>query len=125
MIKTEEEVEVFLDKIHAIIEEDERNLVLLGRTKGLDKTDVFMKEYNIKHKMICDELLKLSVLNYSYTEYDDNPKWKHEEIWVFGKFFMVEGIECNETIYIKLKLRNNVICMSFHPQVFSLKYPYL
>lgn len=125
MVRTEEEVFDFLENVQTIINESETNLIILGRTKTDDKTRKFMDKYNIKHKMVCDEILKLDVLNYSYTDFDDNPKWAHEEVWFFGQVLMIEGVKRKDTVYIKLKLRDNVVCMSFHPQEFELKYPYL
>jgi len=125
MIKAEEEVRSFLEKVQGIIDESDRNLIILGRTKTDNKTRNFMNKYNIKHKMVCEEILKLDVSNYSYTDFDDNPNWAHEEVWFFGQVLMIEGVKFRDTIYIKLKLKDNIVCMSFHPQEFELKYPYL
>ncbi|KNY30159.1 hypothetical protein [Pseudobacteroides cellulosolvens] len=125
MQKSEIEVREFLTKVHNIIEDSYNNLKILDRTQGVDKTREFRNLYNIKHDMICEQILALDVTNYSYTDYDDNPKWKCEEVWFFGQTLSIEGVNNRDIIYIKLKLRNNVICMSFHPQEFKLRFPYL
>jgi len=122
MVKTKEEVEQFLELIKCALKQSYQNLTIIKKTKGEDKTREFMIENNIRHERICGELIKLDVSNYSYTEKDDNKNWQGE-VWIFGQIMEVRHNQMEE-IYIKLKIRNSIICMSFHVKEFDLKYPY-
>lgn len=123
MTKSIEEVKGFLYEVHKRLNKSKDNLYIL-RKKGKDKTNEFRIMYNISSEMVCGEVLKLDISNYSYTDYDDNPKWPNEEVWIFGQILSIPGVLSYEEMYIKLKIRNNVVCMSFHPKEFDLKYPY-
>ncbi len=118
---SEEEVMKFLSDMTSILNNGNENtsLYIVKENNPGDKTNKFMIEYNVTRKIIYQELLKLDITNYSYTDYDDNPKFKGEMIWVFGQMF--GSIE----VYIKLKLRQKVICLSFHEKEYDLQYPYL
>ncbi len=86
-----------------------------------DKTFQFQAEYNLTSKDICNELLRLDITNYSYTDYDDNPRFENEKVWIFGQMFW------KEEVYIKLKIRQGgkVVCLLFHKKEYGLDYPYL
>ena len=79
-------------------------------------------QYNVKDKDIIKEIKKLDISNYSKTENDDNPKWEHEKMWIFGQIFKTDAKYFE--MYIKLKLRRKVICFSFHPKEFDINYVY-
>lgn len=123
MTKSIEEVEDFLNEVHKRLKKSKDNLYIVQK-KGKDKTNEFRSMYNISSEIVCEEILKLDISNYSYTDYDDNPKWPDQEVWIFGQMLSIHGVLSHEEIYVKLKIRNNVVCMSFHPKEFDLKYPY-
>lgn len=124
MIKTKEEVRRFIDEVHKYLEESPDNLKIEGRTRNEDKTYNFRSHYGISEKIICEELLKLDISNYSKTEYDKEPRWSHEEVWIFG-LDMIGLAKSKIEVYIKLKIRKRVICLSFHPSEYRINYPYL
>jgi len=115
------DVSKFLSGMTSILEsgDEDTSLYIVKETKPDDKTYKFMVEHNITRRVIYEELLKLDITNYSYTDYDDNPRFTGEQIWVFGQMFGTYEV------YIKLKLRGKVVCLSFHEKEFDLKYPYL
>ncbi len=123
MIKSIEEVEDFLREVHKRLKDSKENLYIVVK-KGKDKTNEFRVMYNISSEIVCEELLKLDISNYSYTDYDDSQKYPNEEVWIFGQILSIPGVLRFEEIYIKLKIRNNVVCMSFHPKEFDITYPY-
>jgi len=120
-ICTQEEVEKFLENVHILLSgiSPENNLYVLKENKAGDKTHEYMIRNNINRQIICTEILKLDTTNYSKTDYDDNPHFKNEKVWLFGQMYGTEEL------YIKLKLRGKVICLSFHEKQFDIKYPYL
>lgn len=80
-----------------------------------------MIQYGITETQIREELRKLDISNYSYTDNDTDPRFASEQNWVFGQMFdnMIE-------VYIKIKVRRRkVICLSFHEKEWDLHYPYL
>lgn len=83
MIKTKEEVEEFLEIIKSILDKSYRNLTIVKKSRGEDKTRKFMIENNIKHERVCEELIRLDVSNYSYTDDDENKNWQggRVDIW--------------------------------------------
>ncbi|OIQ11566.1 hypothetical protein [Neomoorella thermoacetica] len=117
----EEEVEEFLSNIKRLLASEKwmDNLIIVKENKEGDKTQKFRSEKNITHSIVARELLKLDITNYSYTDYDDNPRFKNEVVWIFGTVYGTEEI------YIKLKIREKVICLSFHEAEYELNYPYL
>ena len=120
--KTKEEVEAFLQNVHTILTENIENLIIIERSTKEDKTYSFRAEYGITSKYICEKLLELNLSNYSFTD-EDRDTSKPGEIWVFGQMFQIKEKNYLK-IYIKLKLREKVICLSFHPKEFDLRYPY-
>jgi hypothetical protein len=122
MVRANEEVRDFLDKIQEALKQSFENLIINKKTKGKDKNREFQIEYGIGHNRICEEILRLDITNYSETDEDDGAGWTGE-VWIFGQIVEVAQNQYME-IYIKLKLRNKIICLSFHPKEFDLKYPY-
>jgi len=118
MICNKDEVNYFLKEVHGKLNESEKNFYK-HKSK---KTDNFQTEFGITDNQIIEEIKKLDVSNYSKTEYDDNPKWTHEKMWIFGQMFKTDNNYIE--VYIKLKMRKNVICFSFHPKEFDIHYPY-
>ncbi len=116
---TEDEVNEFLNELKRILCTGKVTIVkehCIG-----DKTNEFMIVNNITRRIVVDELLKLDILNYAYTDYDNNPIFSDELVWIFGQMYN------SYEVYIKLKIRPNsrVICLSFHEKEFDLRYPYL
>lgn len=122
MIRTNDEVKAFLNKIQETIKQSYENVMIYKKTKGRDKNREFQIEYGIGHQRICEEILKLDITNYSQTDEDDGAGWTGE-VWIFGQVIEVAHNQYME-IYIKLKFRNKVICLSFHPKEYDIKYPY-
>lgn len=122
-IKCENEVDKFLEEIKNRLNESFNNLKIIKRTKSEDKTTNFMIQYGLNNKMICEELLKLDITNYSYTDKDHDTNRKGE-VWFFGQIFITDK-RLPLKVYIKLKLNSKVICLSFHEQEHELRYPYL
>jgi hypothetical protein len=122
MIKTKDEVNSFLRVIQEIINQSFENVIIINKTNGNDKTRKFQIEYGINHKRICEELLKLDISNYAETDKDNKAGWTGE-VWIFGLMMEVAQNHYME-VYIKLKFRGSVICMSFHPKEYDIRYPY-
>ncbi len=76
------------------------------------------------YNSLC-ECKTLDVTNYSYTDKERDEKRPPENVWIFGQILHIADAELYFEIYIKLKLRNNIICLSFHPKEDEIKYPYL
>lgn len=124
-IKSEEDVKKFIENLHKIISSSYRNLTIIRRTLSEDKTYNFMVEYGITSDMICEQLLQLDITNYSYTDKERDKTRQPENVWIFGQILQVDDSKVIIEVYIKLKLRNNVICLSFHPKEDEIQYPYL
>lgn len=122
-IASELEVENFLSRVFYILRESDKGLYIVKRTNSEDKTGNFMIETGLTNDMICEELLNLTIQNYSYTDTDRDPNRKGE-VWLFGKFLKPPLSEESTEIYIKLKLQGRVVCLSFHPSEFPLSYQY-
>jgi len=119
--KSRAEVGKFLDKLKELISEDESNIQIVEKSRDkTDKTKAFRLETGYNKSDIINELLKLDICNYSYTDKDRNPKFSGE-VWIFGSYIEEIRIEA----YIKLKKRKKVICLSFHEKEYELFYPYL
>jgi hypothetical protein len=99
------------------------NLIILKRRRTTDKTQKFMDEQGIKHQHILEELMKLDVSNYSETDEDYEIRFLGD-VWIFGQMYYSEKDRCFYEMYIKIKLVNGVVCMSFHPKEFDIRYPY-
>ncbi len=124
MIKTQEEVERFIEEVHRRLRESTKNIYIVLKHTVEDKTHNFMNEYNLTDEMICEELLKLNITNYSKTEQDIDDRFRGG-FWFFGQMFEVPDTRESLEIYIKIKLKKRVICMSFHPKEWKINYPYL
>lgn len=118
MICSKDVVEEFLKEVNFRLNESEKNFYKHKSRKTLS----FQAEYNITDNQIIEEIKKLDISNYSKTENDNNPKWAHEKMWFFGQMFKTDNSYIE--VYIKLKLRNKVICFSFHPKEYDIHYPY-
>jgi len=121
-VEKRSEIDCFLKEMKSLLSGDNgvRNLQIpLKNNLDEDKNYQFRVEHNLKSGHICKELLKLDITNYSYTDYDDNPKFKNEKVWIFGQMFSTKEV------YIKLKIRGKVVCLSFHEKGYDLKYPFL
>lgn len=122
MRKTKDKVSDFLKVIQELINQSFENVEIIKKTIGNDKTRKFQIEYGINHQRVCEELLNLDISNYSETDKDDGVGWTGE-VWIFGLMMEVAQNQYME-VYVKLKLRKRVICISFHPKEYDIKYPY-
>lgn len=122
-VALETEVEDFLSRVFSILRESSKGLYIVKRTNGEDKTGNFMIETGLTNDMICEELLTLTIKNYSYTD-TDRDSHRTGEVWLFGKVLKPPLINKKTEIYIKLKLQGRVVCLSFHPSEFPLRYQY-
>lgn len=75
-----------------------------------------MVELGLSHNDVADILVNLKDENYCETVPDD--KFKGEWLWVFG--YVYNDVE----LYIKVGVRAKVVCVSFHPKEFVIRYPY-
>ena len=122
-VASETEVENFLSVVFPILNESPESLIIVKRINSEDKTANFQYETGLTHDMICAEILALDCSNYSYTDKDRDQNRK-EELWFFGKILNPPLIDESTEVYIKLKLQGRVICLSFHPSMFPMDYPY-
>ncbi|MCR4427386.1 MAG: type II toxin-antitoxin system MqsR family toxin [Firmicutes bacterium] len=107
------QVRCFLDRAKALIVEGKWNLV--KRQKNLDAL-AFM---GWTEEVVLETLCSLAVENY-VTGPEGDRGFPGEEVWTFG-------IETdNGEYYIKLKVRtgDGLVCLSFHPAEYPLRYPY-
>lgn len=122
-ICSQDEVERFLAKMKNLLQ-DPTELIIVKKTENKeDKTMAFQAKYNLKARDVLDNLLQLDSTNYSCTDNDYDTE-KGGEIWIFGQILMSPLVNPDVHIYIKLKLRQNVVCLSFHEAEFELQYPY-
>ncbi|WP_021169763.1 hypothetical protein SOV_45640 [Sporomusa ovata DSM 2662] len=119
--ESEENVGSFLRKVKDLLN-DPNNLSIVQKTGIKDKTREFREKYGINHQMVCEELLRLDSSNYSYT--DNDHKEIGGEFQIFGQFILPPIVDKPIEVYIKLKIRGRVVCMSFHEAEFPLNYPY-
>ncbi len=124
-IAIEAEVESFLSEVFSILNKLPRGLIIPRRTNSEDKTLNFQIKTGLTHNLIREELLKLNISNYSYTDKDRDLKRKGE-LWLFGKLLSPPLIDEITEVYIKLKIQQGrVICLlSFHSSEYDLRYPY-
>jgi len=54
---------------------------------------------------------------------DDNKKIGGV-LFMFGQFILPPIVDAPLEVYIKLKIKKRVVCMSFHDAEFPLDYPY-
>lgn len=88
-----------------------------------DKTDRTLIYLGLTRANCKEELMSLSVLDYTSGPDPDFSKPDRAPLWVFGK--ILKG----EEIYIKLKVvegpaRDSAICISFHIAEEPLSYPF-
>ena len=118
-VDSKETVEVFLTQVKNLLS-DSSNLYIVQKT---DRPREFTERYGIKHEMVCSQICELDVGNYSYTDKDDN-RMIGGDFLFFGQFILPPIVDVALEIYIKLKIRRKVVCMSFHEAEFQLDYPY-
>jgi len=124
-IAIEAEVESFLSEVFSILNKFPKGLYIPRRTNSEDKTLNFQIKTGLNHHLIREELLSLTISNYSYTDRDRHLKRKGE-LWLFGKLLNPPLIDEITEVYIKLKIQQGrVICLlSFHPSEYDVRYPY-
>ena len=122
-VASKTEIESFLSEVFSILNDSYKSLYIAQRTHSEDKTQLFRDTFGFTHEMICEEILKLKVSNYSYTDLD-NGVGRKGEIWFFGMDFYPSLKGEKIEIYIKLKLQRGVICLSFHPAEYPMRYSY-
>ncbi|KUO74913.1 MAG: hypothetical protein APF81_08145 [Desulfosporosinus sp. BRH_c37] len=124
-IAVETEVESFLSEVFSILNKFPKGLYIPRRTNSEDKTLNFQIKTGLNHNLIREELLSLTISNYSYTDRDRDLKRKGE-LWLFGKLLNPPLIDEITEVYIKLKIQQGrVICLlSFHPSEYDVRYPY-
>jgi len=111
----------------------------------LDEVEVFLKDFHVKYKVFdiifrdsreknANTLLMLDIIplkrreiiesicaaDYSEGPLDDR-LYGIASLWVFGKVFK------QTEMYIKISMgapNSNVICISFHPAIKPMSYPY-
>lgn len=119
-LKTQEEVQAFLDLLHTILQ-DQENLQILPREKNMN----FTRKYGLGDKEVIKFLLDLDISNFSDSASDDNPK-RVGEVWIFGKtlFDSVECLGSGVIVYIKLQVKEFLLCIFLHEAEYKLEYPY-
>lgn len=132
---TKEEIEQYLNEFKAEIESENYTIQLGSRR---EKNKVFIEEYCLNEAKIKDILLSLNLFDFSkkLKNDSDNPKYKDEIIYLFGKSRKMckiygnenetddEQYECVE-IYIKInKTIDNVFIISFHKAEYEMDYPF-
>ena len=119
MIKSENEVSIFLKLVFGILGDDNRCSINDAAWVGKEnKTRKYMNETGIKFDDIKEVIKELTVANYSSTENDGNKNFPNELVWKFGITKTMVDVE--EELYIKLKIRkfeeDTLLVMSFHPE---------
>ena len=122
-ICSQDEVERFIARMSNLLHNPNKLSIIKKTANKEDKTMAFQTKYNLKDRDVLDNLLQLDSTNYSYTDNDDDPE-KEGEVWIFGQILMSPLVKPDVHIYIKLKLLQNVVCLSFHEAEFKLQYPY-
>jgi len=118
MVKSREEVGVFLKKSKEILSDEDHDLDILQKKKGEFYTDPYitkntMMDLDYEDEDIKEELKNLTVKDYIETVPDIGKK-KSSPIpfWVFGKKIQ------ERDVYIKYKIRSEsskkIFCISFH-----------
>ncbi len=112
---SKEEVFQFLFAVKAKLLLDQvNNLHIWNRNDR--KNENCMLELGLCHNDVADIILKLEIDNYSETQ--ECTIYKGEKIWIFGYDYH------SYELYIKLRLRKKVICISFHEKEYEINYPY-
>ena len=119
-VKTKEDVETFLKKAKACLDDDtlwkiNDDMWANGR---VNKTQLFLARKNLHDDDIAEIIRKLQVANYCYTADDRNANFPNETFWFFGITTFI--IDSEEKLYIKMKIRKLedefLLVMSFHPE---------
>lgn len=111
----EGEVVQFIFDIRAKLMLDKlNNLYIVPRADR--KNQLCMLNLGLRHNDVADILSQLETENYSETVDDTDRPGKY--LWVFG--FIYDGNE----LYIKISLREKVVCVSFHIKEHVITYPY-
>lgn len=116
-IESKENVKAFLIKVKQCIDNNSWTINNNPWANGIvNKTNLFMAEKNLSDIDVISVVKELSLVNYSYTDYDINPNFPNETFWFFGiKKYIVDT---KENLYIKLKVRefdeDYLLIMSFH-----------
>ena len=104
-VRPRSEVISYLQDIHAKLMLDKvNNLIIWPRADS--KNEQCMEELGLRHNDVADILQSLDEKHYHETvpDYDFPGEW----LWVF----LYQHYE--HVLYIKIKLRSRVICVSFH-----------
>jgi len=123
-IDSKDAITQLLENIHERLRSDSDNLVIVKKTSTFDKTTAFMIKVGLSHQSVCDELLKLDVTNYSYTANDYDPAFGGD-VYICGQTMGPPIVASLIIVYIKIKVRGKVVCLSFHEAEERLNYPYL
>ena len=102
---------------------DKHALYIVEKFSKEDKTAAFRSKYGLTHDMVVEELLKLDCTNYCYQDNDDNSKF-NGEVWIFGQYLQPPLVELPVLVYIKLKLKSRLVCLSFHEAEYEMHFPY-
>lgn len=112
----------FLSSMRKILH-DKHALYIVEKFSKEDKTAAFRSKYGLTHDMVVEELLKLDCTNYCYQDNDDNSKF-NGEVWIFGQYLLPPLVDKPVLVYIKLKLKSKVVCLSFHEAEYEMHFPY-
>ena len=112
-----------MKEIKNILKDPSKLHIIQKPTDKLDKTKNFMEKYRLTHKDVVDNILQLDISNYSYTDEDDRSGFLGN-VWIFGQILLYPLVDRNLVIYIKLKYREQVVCLSFHEAEYDMKFPY-
>ena len=121
-ISTNTEVIDFLNSMRALLQ-DKHALYIVEKFSKDDKTAAFRSKYGITHDMVVEELLNLDCSNYCCTDIDDNPAFTGE-VCIFGQYLQPPLVELPVLVYIKLKLKSRLVCLSFHEAEYEMHFPY-
>ena len=91
------------------------SVIMMLRTLGVPIRCIVFAIW-LCHNDVADIILKLEIDNYSETQ--ECTIYKGEKIWIFGYDYH------SYELYIKLRLRKKVICISFHEKEYEINYPY-
>lgn len=119
MPQSKEAVNDFLEDMHHAL-----NVELRIIPRPINKD--FMIQYGLIESDVKKILLKLTCSNYSVTDLDQDSQFDGE-VWIFGKalYDSMEFFKESVIIYIKLKIKDGVVCLSLHEAKWPLEYPYL
>src|SRR5665647_777471 len=105
IVRDQKEIINYIQDIKAKLMLDKLNNLIIWPRQDM-KNQQCMAELGLRHNDVADILLKLSEGNYLETvpDYDRHGEW----LWIFNYQYY------EHQIYIKIKLRERVICVSFH-----------